>query len=34
VVGSGADSGVMVELDTSNGGITIEPMPTAEAPRP
>jgi Putative adhesin len=34
VVGSGTDSGVMVELDTSNGGITIEPMPTAEAPKP
>jgi len=34
VVGSGADSGVTVELDTSNGGITIEPMPTAEPPKP
>ena len=34
VVGPGADSGVMVDLDTSNGGITIEPMPAAEAPRP
>jgi hypothetical protein len=33
VVGSGADSGVTVELDTSNGGITIEPTPTAEAPK-
>jgi DUF4097 and DUF4098 domain-containing protein YvlB len=34
VVGSGADSEVVVELETSNGGITIEPMPSAEAPKP
>jgi hypothetical protein len=34
VIGSGADSEVVVELETSNGGITIEPMPSAEAPKP
>ena len=34
VVGSGADSEVVVELDTSNGGITIGPILSAEAPKP
>jgi hypothetical protein len=33
-VGAGADSEVEVKLETNNGSITIEPIPTAEAPKP
>src|SRR5262249_40602772 len=29
-----AENAINVDLETSNGGITLEPVPTAEAPRP
>jgi hypothetical protein len=34
LVGSGANADIDVKLETSNGGITLEPTTLAEAPRP
>jgi len=33
-VGSGSNADIDLKLETSNGGITLEPAPSAEAPRP